>query len=555
MPSDVSPVAEQGGPPNLHKRSSGLLLHLSSLPGPHGCGDLGPAADRFARWLTLAGLRWWQMLPVGPVGYGNSPYSSSSAFAGNPLFISTELLELQGLLSPAPEPKLPLRWVDYEQTAAWRNQRLQEAFERWMDRGRVPCAGGGAAEASRAAFHTFCTEQASWLEDFALYSALKDAHGGTSWTSWEPDLRDRDPAALADARDRLSLDIERHRFQQWLFDEQWERLRQSCASLGVGLIGDLPIFVAHDSADVWTHRELFQLDADGEPTVVAGVPPDYFSPTGQRWGNPHYRWDVLRSRGYRWWIERLRQMLHRFDAMRLDHFIGFVRAWEIPADCPTAERGSWRSGPGADFFSAATAALGRLPVIAEDLGLVTPEVIGLRDALDFPGIRILQFAFGTDPQGPSFRPHNYPRHTAVYTGTHDNDTVEGWFAHLATSTADAQREERALAIQYLGACLQDSEGPSGGPRLDPTTIHGAMVRAALASVADLAILPLQDVLGLGSEARMNSPGTLNGNWKWRVQEGELDDRLAVQLRELIRIYERGRSRANSAASDTNIEVG
>ncbi len=493
-----------------------------------GCGALGPTADRFASWLAQAGLRWWQMLPVGPPGYGNSPYSALSAFAGNPLLIGLETLEQAGLLASEPLPELPTDHVDYAAAASYRDGRLRQAFEAWSRGGSTRSTGP-----QDPAFLQFCQEQAGWLDDYVLFAALKEAHGGAPWTAWESGLRDRLGSALTQAREELRDELDRRRFEQWIFEVQWRRLRARCTSLGIGLIGDLPIFVAHDSADVWTHRDLFLLDDRGMPTVVAGVPPDYFSRTGQRWGNPLYRWDVLRADGYGWWIERLRQALRRFDAIRLDHFIGFLRCWEIPASDPTAERGRWVPGPGAHFFESAGAALGELPLIAEDLGAVSPEVIALRDAFDLPGIRILQFAFGTDPQARSFLPHNYPRHAAVYTGTHDNDTLRGWYTdpggdESPRSPAQADKERRR-ALEYLGI-----EGERAA-----SDVGWAMIRAVVASVANLAILPLQDVLDLGSEARMNRPGTPTGNWEWRCHSTQLSDALAFRLSELVRIYERG----------------
>ncbi|AKU93290.1 4-alpha-glucanotransferase [Vulgatibacter incomptus] len=499
-------------PPTLGERASGILLHPTSLPGPHGCGDLGQGGHRFAEWLAEAGQRWWQVLPLGPLGYGNSPYSALSAFAGNPLLIGLDELGIDEV----PSPSLPSGRVDYGLASAWRRRKLGDAF--------------AARKGSDApSFRLFCEAERPWLEDFALYSALKDAHGGRSWVEWSPRLRDRDPPALEDARRELAEELERRRWEQWIFEQQWHQLREHCAALGIGLIGDLPIFVSHDSADVWAHRELFFLDERGMPTVVAGVPPDYFSRTGQLWGNPLYRWDRLRDTGYAWWIDRLRQMQRRFDAIRLDHFIGFVRAWEIPAGDPTAENGRWREGPGIGLFRTAREALGELPMIAEDLGAVTPAVKALRDELGLPGIRLLQFAFGTDPQAPDFLPHAYPRNAVVYTGTHDNDTTVGWFEDPGgphgTRTPDEVARERARALDYLGL-----EGAG--------EVHWAMIRAVLASVANVAIVPLQDVLGLGSEARMNRPGTLDGNWEWRVREADLDTALAYRLHRLVHTYGR-----------------
>jgi 4-alpha-glucanotransferase len=457
---------------------------------------------------------------VGPLGFGNSPYSALSAFAGSPLLLSPELLAREGLLSPAALRRglRGGRRVDYARAVAHRERLLRAAHERFAQR-RPP-----------ADLERFCAESSAWLEDWALYAALKARHGGGGWTNWPAELRARSRGALEAARRELQQELSFHRFVQWQFSRQWRALRAACAARGVRLLGDLPIFVAHDSADVWAHQELFFLDQRGLPSVIAGVPPDYFSRTGQRWGNPLYRWNVLRSSGYRWWIQRLGQMLERFDAVRLDHFIGFTRYWEIPADEPTAVGGKWRPGPGAHFFSIVQSALGGLPLVAEDLGAVTEEVTALRDQFHFPGLRILQFAFGTDPQAPTFKPHAYPRNTVAYSGTHDNDTAQGWFndpGHVGGTRSRRQIAiERAFALRYLG-----SRG--GGAQ-----VHWDMIRALYASVADLVIVPMQDALGLGSEARMNHPGTLAGNWEWRADARALSAALARKLRGLAETYDR-----------------
>jgi 4-alpha-glucanotransferase len=487
--------------PRLGERSAGILLHPTSLPGPGENGDLGSRARRFADFLAEAGQRWWQMLPLGPPGYGDSPYSALSAFAGNPALISLERLREDGLVDRVGPQEETLR-------AALAGLRRRE---------------GRGLEA----FAAYCESQRDWLEDFALFWALKRAHGLVQWTRWPAPYRDRHPEALAEARRRLADELELCRFEQFCFDEDWRSLRRHCAHRGVGLIGDLPIFVAHDSADVWQHRDLFFLDEAGEPTVVAGVPPDYFSATGQRWGNPLYNWPRLRETGYRWWVDRFRAALARFDVVRLDHFIGFSRYWEIPAGEPTAMHGRWVPGPGWRLFRAIQTALGEVPLIAENLGVVTPAVERLRRKLGAPGLRILQFAFGTDPQAPLFLPHAYRRNTVVYTGTHDNDTTVGWFNDPGDGTrsrAQIEEEQRA-ALRYLG--IEDGR-----------EIHWAMIRAVHASVAKLALVPAQDLLGLGSEARMNRPGTASGNWRWRLTEGALTPALAERLRGLTCTYER-----------------
>ena len=501
----------------LGDRASGVLLHLTSLPGAHGCGDLGPQAHAFAQALAKAGQGWWQMLPVGPVGYGNSPYSAQSAFAGDPLLISVDRLVEDGLLPrgalDSEPPSAPGR-VDYARVRAARERHLNAAFAAFAQR-----------TADHSAFEMFCADNAGWLEDFALYSAIKSASREAPWTDWDPELRARDPAALDRARHALRDGIHQRRFEQFVFARHWQALREECRRLGIGLLGDLPIFVAHDSADVWANRDLFFLDPQGQPTVVSGVPPDYFSATGQRWGNPLYDWKKLAQTKFRWWLLRFAQTFARFDAVRLDHFIGFTRAWEVPADEPTAENGRWTQGPGATLFEA----LGPAQLIAEDLGAVTPEVTALRDRFAFPGMKVLQFAFGTDPQAATFLPYSYERNSAAYTGTHDNDTSVGWFNDCGSpqrSTEQCEKERRA-ALDYLGC---------GG---DARDIHWQMIRGVWSSVANLAIAPLQDLLGLGSEARMNLPGTAAGNWEWRLA-APLPDDVVERLGELTRIYGRTR---------------
>jgi 4-alpha-glucanotransferase len=504
----------------LDERSSGVLIHLSSLPGRHGTGDAGPGARAFVDFLKMAGQRWWQLLPVGPPGYRESPYAAESAFAGNPFFVSLDELASRGLLCEDEiRPREPLRVdrVDFAKTAAHRMPRLALAHERWKGRGEDP------------GYARFLTSSSRWLDDFALFRALKRAHGGVQWTRWETGLKMRHPEALERARNEHARDVDLEKFIQYAFFTQWAALRAYATKHGVGLIGDIPLVIAHDSADVWRHPELFFLGEDGEPTAVAGVPPDYFSATGQRWGNPLYRWKRMKKDGYAWWADRLRLMMHRFDAIRIDHFIGFQRYWRIPAAEPTAVGGAWMKGPRAHFFSTMKKTLGDLPLIAEDLGAATRAVFALRDKFGFPGIKVLQFAFGTDANADSFLPHNYPRRAVVFTGTHDNDTVVGWFqdrggAKSTRTTAEADRE-REYALRYLGS--------------NGNEIHWDMIRAAYASVANLAIIPMQDLLGLGSEARMNQPATESGNWVWRVPEEALSPELADRLSTLTRTYGRG----------------
>jgi 4-alpha-glucanotransferase len=507
------------GVPQLSHRTSGILLHLTSLPGAHGNGDLGADARAFADYLARAKQSFWQMLPVGPCGYGNSPYSAQSAFAGNPLLIALEPLCEAGYLGRAELDRAPAfaaERVDFEQAERFRTRCLRSAFE---------------AARLVPAFLRYCEDNSSWLTDYALFRALKTRFGEVEWTRWPAEYRDREPAALERARLELAADIGFRSFEQWQFSEQWRALRAYCHERAIGLIGDLPIFLAHDSADVWQHRELFRLDAAGMPTVVAGVPPDYFSATGQRWGNPLYDWERLRQTGYGFWVDRMRMMLERFDVVRLDHFIGFVRNWEIPASEPTAVHGRWIKGPGAALFDTLLSEFGRLPLIAEDLGEVNEEVKHLRDQFELPGIKILQFAFGTDASAPDFMPHNYPPRAVVYTGTHDNDTTAGWFWAQDETTSNRSSEqaerERSAALTYLAAC-------------DASEIHWDMIRMCMLSVANTAIFPLQDVLGLGSEARMNRPGRAVANWEWRCTREHFRDATAERLASLVQSYDRRR---------------
>jgi 4-alpha-glucanotransferase len=513
------------------RRTSGILLHPTSLPGRHGIGDLGPAAYAFLDFLVSAGQTLWQVLPLGPTGYGDSPYQCLSAFAGNPRLISLERLADGGLLDPADlaPAAFPERETDYAAALAFKGPRLQKAFDHFR---------AGADPESRHAFEAFCAEQAAWLDDFALFVAVKAAHDDRAWTEWDPPIRSREPRALAEWRAREADAIERVKFEQHVFFAQWDALRAACHARDVRLFGDVPIFVAHDSADVWAHPELFRLKKDGRPEVVAGVPPDYFSATGQLWGNPLYRWDVMAKDGYQWWISRLRAALHQVDLVRLDHFRGFEAYWEVPAGEKTAVKGRWVKGPGAALFEALAKALGSLPIVAENLGVITPEVEALRRRFGFPGMAILQFAFGSDSQANTFIPHNLEHDVAAYTGTHDNDTTVGWWTSSgsgdSTRSQDDVASERAFAIKYLEA--------EGKP------IHWAFIRALMGSVAHIAVVPLQDVLGLGSEARMNLPGRPDGNWGWRFAEGDLRPEHSDRLRDLAELYGRIVKRKREAAT-------
>lgn len=503
-------------------RASGILLHPTSLPGPFGVGDIGQEAYHFADFLLRTGQSLWQVLPLGPTGYGNSPYQCLSIAAGNPRLISLEALVEDNFLEPADLerlPPFPRHLVDYDAATKLKMPLLRKSFAIFQER---------ATPAEQQHFAAFCHQNSYWLEDYARFMALKEAHGLASWNTWEADIRRRLPGAVAHWTNKLSQEIECHRYQQYQFFQQWSQLKKYCNDRGIRLIGDIPIFVAHDSAEVWSHPEMFYLDAQGNPTVVAGVPPDYFSDTGQRWGNPVYRWDIMAQDGYAWWRQRLRLTLSLVDIIRLDHFRGFEKYWEIPAEEPTAVKGHWVPSPGADLFTTLEQAWGALPIIAEDLGVITPEVEALRDRFGFPGIKVLQFAFSGTGANPH-KPHNYPRNCVVYTGTHDNNTTIGWFQDPTgdtTQTKEEKERERQLALKYLGGSA--------------TEINWAFIRAALASVADMALLPLQDVLGLGREARMNRPATTTGNWRWRFTFDQLTDDIKDRLKELTIIYERGK---------------
>jgi 4-alpha-glucanotransferase len=485
---------------DLSRRISGVLLHVTSLPGPHGIGDFGPGAYRFVDWLVDAGQGIWQWLPTTPIGPGDSPYQSVSAFAGSPLMVALEPLRERGWLAEIalPKPSFDAYSVDFGRVIPWRLAQLRAAEAGFRER---------ASAADRADFAGWRAAQRSWLDDYALFMALETAHGGQPWWEWAVPLRDRDAGALAAARAAHAAVVDFWAFVQWCFDRQCEQLKQYANERGVALVGDLPIFIAHHSADCWARPDLYFLDEQRQPTVVAGVPPDDLGPLGQRWGNPLYRWDRMAAEDYAWWSARVRRALEQADLLRIDHFRGFAGYWEIPASSPTAQVGRWVDGPGQALFDAIGRALGPLPILAEDLGLITPDVIALRDGCGFPGMKILQFAFGAGGDH-EFLPHEYTRDTAVYTGTHDNDTVLGWWDHATPA-------ERHFAGTYLGAGRAD--------------IHWAMIRAACNSVARYAIFPLQDVLGLESPHRMNLPGTASGNWRWRFDWPMVGDEAARRL--------------------------
>lgn len=503
----------------MAERSAGVLLHISSLPSPYGIGDLGPEAHSFAEALAGAGLGWWQILPLAPTSefIGNSPYSSPSAFAGNPLFISPELLCERGYLSHADLPaseSLPLGPSDYTLAASLRRTALNAAFER-----QLPSLD------SDAAFHNFCAVHGHWLEDYALFTAIKNELGGASWTEWPEPLKWRDSRTLVDWGTKNFRAVLRHKFVQYLFFSQLEALRKRCAALGVRLIGDLPIYVTHDSADVWAAPELFRLDADGLPITVAGVPPDYFSETGQRWGNPVYNWERMARDGFAWWKRRLRHNLLMTDIVRLDHFRGFAGYWEIPASEETAVNGAWKEGPGAVFFRAlaeefAGESGGKLPIIAEDLGVITDDVREIMTDFKLSGMKVLHFGFGgQSPWNNPDVPFRHRTRSVVYTGTHDNTTTLDWYSSVPD-------QERQNFCKYIGRELLPHEAPE------------AMIRLALESSSELAIIAMQDVLGLGGEARMNTPSVPSGNWVWRLTgSGAISENFA-RLSELCRVYGR-----------------
>jgi 4-alpha-glucanotransferase len=499
-------------------RASGILLHPTSLPGQFGIGDLGLQAYRFIDFLAESEQQYWQVLPLGPTGFGNSPYMCYSAMAGNPLLISLELLRDEGFLAESDlwqVPGFPSDRVDYEAVIPYKMPLLHKACETFKT---------NASEIQKTKFAGFCDSKAYWLDDYAMFMALKSDNGGKGWYEWEPALVKRSPTALEQVAERLSTEIVFHKFLQFAFFSQWSQLKQYANDRGIEIIGDIPIYVAHDSADVWANPENFCLDEETyQPALMAGVPPDYFSATGQLWGNPVYHWKHLQETGFKWWIQRFEAMLDYVDVIRIDHFRGFESFWaveldpEIEPEQRTAIKGEWIEAPGTEFFETLRDKLGKLPILAEDLGNITPAVEVLRDRFEFPGMKILHFAFGSDP-GNTFLPFNYVRNCVVYTGTHDNDTTVGWY--------DSREDwERQAIVRFLGHVSSDG-------------IHWDLIRLAFSSVANLAILPTQDLLGLGTQARMNFPGKAEGNWGWRYQEGGLDSGLAECLRTLTRTFGR-----------------
>ncbi len=493
-------------------RASGLLLHPTSFPGRFGIGDLGSAAYRFVDFLNHTKQQIWQILPLGPTGHGNSPYMSYSSMAGHPMLISPDLLLDYHLLSEedlANLPDFPDHYVDYDLAFATKTPLLHKAAENF---------GNHASWEQQQEFNKFCESRAFWLEDYAFFMALKEAHQGASWNQWERAIASREPEAMEQWRRQLSGQIYYHKYVQFEFFRQWSHLKQYANERGIYIIGDMPIYVAHDSADVWALPHIFHLDpATGEPALMAGVPPDYFSSTGQLWGNPIYNWEEMQQWGFKWWLQRLQALLDYVDLIRVDHFRGFQAYWAVKQGETTAMNGEWIEAPGEAFFQTVKQELGSLPILAEDLGVITPEVEALRDQFGFPGMKILQFAFGSGPDNP-YLPFCYPRNCIVYTGTHDNDTTVGWFEQL-------QPHEKDSVLRYLGCTSSDG-------------IHWDLIRLALASVADQAIFPLQDILGLGSASRMNSPGKAEGNWSWRYHPDALTPELGDRLRSLTETYGR-----------------
>jgi len=502
-------------------RSSGILLHPTSFPGPFGIGDLGQTAYQFADFLAVSGQSLWQVLPLGPTGYGDSPYACYSAFAGNTLLISPERLVAENLVTA--DEVTPLiaasdERIDFVRVHEHKEGILRRAFSRFTTSSRSQL---------KTDFEKFCSEERDWLDDYGLFRALKEANADRPWNEWHPSLVKRSADAIKQARTTFEHRIEAHKFAQFLFFRQWFELKSYCNKLGIKLIGDIPIFVAQDSSDVWTNPDQFKLDEDGTPTVVAGVPPDYFSTTGQLWGNPIYNWDQMLADGFKWWIKRIRASLQLFDVVRIDHFRGFAACWEIPAGDKTAERGAWVEAPGQELFLAVKSALGEIDVIAEDLGVITPDVESLRDGFGFPGMRVLQFSFGGNPKNSDL-PHNYIQNSVAYTGTHDNDTTVGWFTDSgktgSTRTAEEIKRERQFCLRYL-----NSNGAE---------INWDFIRALMQSVSNRVVIPLQDVLGLGSGARMNLPNSTEGNWLWRFKTGAINESLSRRLREMTETYGR-----------------
>jgi len=497
----------------MKRRCSGILLHISSLPSACGIGNLGPEAYRWADFLAETKQGIWQILPLNPTdpAHGNSPYQSVSAFAGNPLLISPELMVRDGFLEQSDIENLPGYQegpVDYPAVIAGKELLFRVAYERFKQREKM------------YGYERFCAENASWLDDFALFMALKDCFPGRSWTEWPQEVRDRRPEALESRKEELRDARERTKFLQYVFFEQWHSLKAYCNRRGIQLFGDIPLYVIHESVDVWANPELFMLDEGRRPTLVAGVPPDYFSDTGQLWGNPVYRWDALRERGYGWWIQRVEHNLRLLDLLRVDHFRGLVGYWVVQAGETNAVNGRWVESPAEDLLNALIRRFPRLPIIAEDLGVITPDVREIMHRFDLPGMKVLLFAFGWDLPTNPYIPHNVPKNCVLYTGTHDNNTARGWFEREATP------EIRERLYRYLGREVPAED------------FHRELIRLAMMSVANTVIIPMQDVLGLGEEGRMNRPATTEGNWRWRLSSEQLTPPITAMLRDMTELYGR-----------------
>lgn len=494
------------------ERSSGILLHPTSLPGRFGIGEIGEAAFQFIDFLAETSQHLWQIMPLGPTGFGDSPYQSFSAFAGNPLLISFDTLIKKNLLTESmlnPIPYFSENMVDYGKVINYKFSVLKQSYEYFTK---------NSTNAFHAEFEAFCEKNKSWLQDFALFMALKDANEGKSWIQWEKPIAQRNKPALDKWEKNLESQVGSHKYYQFLFYRQWSELKNYANEKGIKIVGDVPIFMAHDSCDVWANPDLFYLDKKGNPLVVAGVPPDYFSETGQLWGNPLYRWDVMKKQNFKWWVDRIRKILETVDVVRLDHFRGFEGYWEVPAKEKTAINGRWVKGPGADLFVAISEELGTLiPIIAEDLGIITPEVEELRDHFGFPGMKVLQFAFSSDSTNKDL-PHNFIKNCVVYTGTHDNDTTLGWYTNSSTPNEQDY---------YRRYCARDGHD-----------VAWDFIRMAMSSVAQLAIIPLQDILALGSSARMNFPSKPSGNWTWRLNWNMLNDGIRYRLNEMTHLFRR-----------------
>ncbi len=500
----------------MSKRGSGILLHVTSLPSPYGIGDFGSGAFEFVDFLAHTKQSYWQILPLNAINsaYDISPYHTVSAFACNVYLISPEVMIQDDLLDEndlEPRPDFSLGRVDYESVIDYKNRLFQKAFGHFKKR-----------KTKNDKFEKFCTEHSSWLEDFALFMALKRSFRGKVWSEWPVKIKNRDPEAIQSAKKKLHDKIEMEKFLQFIFDKQWRRLKHYCRKKKIQIIGDMPIYVDYDSVSCWTHPEIFKLDKKRRPLAVAGVPPDYFSRTGQLWGNPVYRWDVLKEKKYDWWIRRIERSLKLYDIIRIDHFRGFVGYWEVPAARKTAIRGKWKKAPAYDFFNHLKKNFHRLPIIAEDLGFITPKVRDVMNHFGIPGMKVLLFAFGRDDPNHPYLPHNYEKNCVVYTGTHDNNTVRGWFE------SEVKSREKKRVFRYLDLEVKKQE------------IHWEFVKLAMMSRANTAIIPMQDILGLGGGARMNLPATKKGNWKWRLLPEQVTSPLVEKLLEITEISGRAK---------------